>query len=93
VKFKGVDVLIYKGLQPQTPVVRRWEAWKWVIGFKLIWVFLLFIIGLSYHLVSSLSEKRFVKLKIVDVLIYKGLQPRIPVNRRWEAWKSVIGTF
>jgi hypothetical protein len=41
--------------------------------------------------VSSLSEKRFVTFKVVDALIYKGLQPRTPVVRRWEAWKSVIG--
>jgi hypothetical protein len=41
--------------------------------------------------VSSLSEKRFVKFKIVNALIYKGLQPRTPVVRRWEAWKWVIG--
>jgi hypothetical protein len=36
VKFKIVNALIYKGLQPRTPVVRRWEAWKWVIGFNLL---------------------------------------------------------
>jgi hypothetical protein len=85
VKFKIVHVLIYKGLQPWTPVVRRWEAWIWVIGFKSFWFFLLIIFALFSFSLSSLSELRFVKFKIVDALIYKGLQPRTPVFRRWEA--------